>query len=401
MRILLFCDFEFPDSCADASRVFNFAQIFRELEHEVHLLGVCYSRKSELNGTYKGFEYKMFKPSAHYGLKSGKRIKNLSNDIKNYLREYTGERKYDAILLSNVYYDHSSVFINYAKRHGTKLIVNALEWFDINNATFKGLMGPIKFAKNRIALRHTYKIMRNILAISSLLDNYYKQRGCNTVTVPTIIDPEEYASVRDMEHCNGEKISIAYAGVPGKKDYVVNAVKALGLLTEDERQRIELHFYGPTADYFRNSGIDDGAVEKYKENVICHGRIPYSEVKQKIAEADFTVLLRPNKRYANAGFPTKVGESMACGTPVIANLTSDLGKYIIDGETGYVCEDESPEACADVFRKVLSLSIEQRDALRIGALKCASEHFYYACYKDAIKSFLNSSIVIGRKSKDL
>jgi glycosyltransferase involved in cell wall biosynthesis len=254
----------------------------------------------------------------------------------------------------------------------------------------------VNFVKNRIALRHTHKKMRNILAISSLLDNYYKQRGCNTVTVPTIIDPEEYASVLDTAHDNREKLTIAYAGVPGKKDYVVNAVKALELLSDDERQRIELHFYGPTAEYFRNSGIDDGAVEKYKENVICHGRIPYSEVKQKIAEADFTVLLRPNKRYANAGFPTKVGESMACGTPVIANITSDLDKYVIDGKTGIVCADETSEACAEAIKRALSLTQMQKNSMRSQCFAMATQAFDYNSYLGVMDQFIGEVVTFDK-----
>ena len=392
MRILLFCDFEFPDSCADASRVFNFAQIFRELGHEVHMLGVCYSRKAELNGTYKGFEYKMLKTSAHHGLQAGKRIKNLSNDIEKYLSEYVGERKYDAILLSNVYYDHSSIFADYSKKHGAKLIVNALEWFDINNATFKGLMGPLKFAKNRIALRSIYKKMGNMIAISSLLDDYYKKRGCNTVRIPTIVDLDEYASVRNKKRVAGDKIIVAYAGVPGKKDYVVNAIKALERLTDEERSHIELHFYGPTVDYFKNSGIDDGVVETYKENVICHGRIPYSEVKERISEADFTILLRPNKRYANAGFPTKVGESMACGTPVIANMTSDLDKYIIDGKTGIVCDDETPMACAAALKRAISMTDEDLCFMRENCLQMSEQAFSYKSYLKAVDDFLAEGV---------
>lgn len=392
MRILLFCDFQLPDSCANASRVFNLAEMLRGAGHSIDVLGVKYSKNGELGGTYKNFKYDMLQTSPYYGIRAGKRIRDLADKIQAYLSKHTGENKYDVIILSNIYYDHSKVFVKYSKSHGASLVVNAVEWYDINNTIFKGVLGKINLVKNRIALRCIHKKMGNILAISSLLDEYYKKRGCNTVTVPTIVDPNEYALVRNTERPERDKIVIAYAGVPGKKDYVINAVKALGLLSDEERERIELHFYGPTADYFATSGIDGGAVAKYKDNVFCHGRIPYDEVKHRIAKADFTVLLRPDKRYANAGFPTKVGESIACGTPVIANITSDLGKYIIDGETGFVCENESPKACADAFRKVLSLSVEQRGALRIGALKCAEEHFYYASYKDAVNSFLNSSI---------
>ena len=52
-----------------------------------------------------------------------------------------------------------------------------------------------------------------------------------------------------------------------------------------------------------------------------------------------------------AGFPTKVVESLALGTPVITNLTSDLGFCVFDGRNGVILDarseqDASPEAVA-------------------------------------------------------
>ena len=101
------------------------------------------------------------------------------------------------------------------------------------------------------------------------------------------------------------------------------------------------------------------------------------------------MLLRPNKRYANAGFPTKVGESMACATPVIANITSDLGKYILDGETGIICENESPEACAMAIRKALNYSQEELREIRCKAFEMANEKFNYQAYDDELKTFVS------------
>jgi len=130
-------------------------------------------------------------------------------------------------------------------------------------------------------------------------------------------------------------------------------------------------------------------IEKYKDSIICHGRIPYEQVKEKIAEADFTVLLRPQMRYANAGFPTKVGESMACGTPVICNVTSDLGRYVEDGVNGIICENETKEACAEALKKALALSNEQIKQMRENAVNTARESFDYNAYINRVGDFLN------------
>ncbi len=384
MRVLLFSNFALPDSCADATRVMSFTKLLQQLGHETELLGVAYG-DIPLTGSYDGIGFEMLRAKNWTGIRAYKRIAQLKQDIAAYLQQ---KPKYDAILLSNIYYDFADVFLAYARKTGARLMVNEVEWLEKDNIQFQGLKGKINFIKNRIALRSIHVKMGNIIAISSLLDDYYKDRGCNTVTIPTIVDTKEYEVVSTASKpCDGT-VKIAYAGTPGKKDYIANAIRAVALLSEDERKRLQLHLYGPEPEQLSVLGLDAAFLENYKENIVCHGRIPFEQVKHRIAEADFTVLLRPNKRYANAGFPTKVGESMACGTPVIANLTSDLHKYIIDGQTGIVCADETPESCAKAFRKALSMTDEQRQAMHDNCLKMAKEAFDYRAYVGAMEEIL-------------
>jgi len=100
------------------------------------------------------------------------------------------------------------------------------------------------------------------------------------------------------------------------------------------------------------------------------------------------VLLRPPARYAQAGFPTKVVESLALGTPVICNLTSDLGNYIHDGAEGIVCADYQPEDLVAALERALALSVEQRAAMRAAARARAEAAFDYRQYAAPLADFL-------------
>lgn len=384
----MFSDVELPDSCALATRVINLAKILKELGHDIELVGVCYDVGKELSGSFDGINFEMLRAAPWTGIKAYKRIKQLESDAEKYLAVHSQEKPYDAILLSNIYFDFSSSFINYAKKYSSKLVVNSVEWYEKNNSKFDGIKGKLNFIKNRIALKKIHVKMGNIIAISSFLDNYYKERGCNTVTIPTIIDLKEYENVLSKPKVFDGKIHIAYAGDPGRKDYIINAIYALELLSEDEREKIKLDFYGTTYEKLYANGLSREYIEEYKDSIICHGRIPYELVKEKIAEADFTVLLRPQMRYANAGFPTKVGESMACGTPVICNITSDLGKYVTDGINGIVCENETKEACAMALKKALMLTSEEKEQMRKNAVYTAKSAFDYNVYINKVEEFL-------------
>ena len=137
MKILLFCDFALPDSCANATRVINFAKILRELGHDIELLGVSYRGNEPLSGEYAGIPYQMIKAKEVYGIRAWERIRGIDAGLREFFSE--SNVAYDAILLSNIYFDHSGVVLQYAKNNNTKLIFNSVEWYD--NSHFKGVNG--------------------------------------------------------------------------------------------------------------------------------------------------------------------------------------------------------------------------------------------------------------------
>ena len=129
---------------------------------------------------------------------------------------------------------------------------------------------------------------------------------------------------------------------------------------------------------------------KAKKVITFTGRIARNEVLKHLESADFTMLLRPeNERYAMAGFPTKVVESLSTATPVICNYTSDLKLYLKDGENSIILEDTSAESCANALKKAVSLTAEERKIMQNNARKTAEKEFDYRVYTDKVKEFIS------------
>ena len=385
MRVVLLSNFELPDSCANATRVNAFAKMLIQSGFEVEMLGVAYRNIENLDGIYNGINYHMFRANDFKGMRAHKRTKQLGDDIYRYLSLVYMKKRYDAIIISNIYYDFSFALIKLCKNMDVPLIVNEVEWYESDNEQFRGILGKIRFIQNRIALRYIHKNMHNIIAISSLLGDYYSARGCRTIVMPTLLDMQEYANI---SYYPNENLTIAYAGSPGKKDYIANVLRAFMLLLDDEKKRVELHIYGIQYEDLIGLGIEQDELKSIENIIFCHGRISHENVKEYIGNADFTILLRPNKRYANAGFPTKVGESMASGTPVIANITSDLGKYIIDGKTGIICKDETPESAAEAIKKAIHLSARDKLEMSKEAKKMAQKSFDLNSYIEGFQEYI-------------
>ena len=141
--------------------------------------------------------------------------------------------------------------------------------------------------------------------------------------MPPLVDlDEEKWHQNQLLPADGNNLQIVYAGTPGKKDLLGNALRGLNTL-RDEGFLVKLHLVGPSREEVSEClGSDAPMLDMMAEMLIFHGRVPQSDVPRLLAIADYSVLLRPLERYAQAGFSTKLVESLAAGVPCLL-YTSD------------------------------------------------------------------------------
>ena len=272
--------------------------------------------------------------------------------------------------------------IGWCREHSVPLIGDVVEWYSGSHVP-GGRFGPVHLC-NEYTLRRLLPQCDGLIAISSYLENHYKTCGMQVLRVPPTLDVQAVATTRADRHTG--TISLVYAGVPGKKDLLGNVLAALAQV-DPEGRRFRLQVIGPGEAALQRSfpGYITGAVSVL-------GRQPHAEVLRRVGESDFSILLRPNQRYANAGFPTKVAESLSCGTPVMCNLTSDLAEHIRDGETGIVCRDESVAAFTEALQTASTLSDSALAAMRQAARQQALRAFDYRQYAQPLARFAESII---------
>jgi glycosyltransferase involved in cell wall biosynthesis len=165
------------------------------------------------------------------------------------------------------------------------------------------------------------------------------------------------------------------------------------LLLRGCRRKVELHLVGVTEDDARRlSDCSLAPLEGGSAKVICHGRVAHTEVPAMLSRADFSVLLRPDKKYAHAGFATKVVESLSAGTPAIVNATSDIAEYVRDGREGFIVPGDSPEALAATLTLADKLSDERVLDMSSMAKIRARKLFDYRSYRSQVKVFLEDAV---------
>lgn len=269
----------------------------------------------------------------------------------------------------------------WCRKSGVPLVVDVVEWYDARQMT-GGRFGPFHLSA-QWALRRLYPRADGVIAISRLLANHYSEAGVPVVRVPPTVDVYGTEPGTGSDRANGAKLRLVYAGTPGKKDLLRNVIEGVEAVDPDGT-RLELMVLGPSLDEIRS--MWHGRPLPHSVRVV--GRVEQAAVGAYVGKADFSVLLREFARFSNSGFPTKFVESMAHGTPVIANLTSDIGLFLRHGEEGLVCDDWSASAFADALRQALSLAPAKLAAMRSAARQQAERSFDYREYSGVLSGFL-------------
>ncbi len=263
---------------------------------------------------------------------------------------------------------------------GVPVLHDVVEWYDPRQLT-GGRWGPLWWS-SELALRRAYPRAAGIIAISSYLHDHYATRGVPTVTVPPVLDT---AAVPWREEAGaGPNRSLIYFGVPGPKDLLGPVVRALdGPLGRDLR----LTVVGPEP----GAVLADAGLGRLPQSVQVLGRLPQPELTDLVRTADASLVIRPDERFTRAGFPTKFVESLACGTPVLGTLTSDLARYLVDGRTGLVLADTGDDAAHRALSRLRSLGTDELTAMRRSARRAAEQGLDYRGYVAEVADLLERS----------
>jgi len=269
--------------------------------------------------------------------------------------------------------------LDWCRKHRVPLVCDLVEWYS-GGQLAGGRLGPY-FWSNEFALRRLVPRTAGTIGISKLLCNHFRTANHPVVRIPPTLDTGQISY--SLERSSRNQINLVYAGVPGKKDLIGNVLEALGRI-DREGKRFRLRILGVDEAYLQSEYPEYPAAA-----VEVMGRRTQVEVLQFVQQADFSVLLRPQMKYANAGFPTKVVESLACGTPVICNHTSDLQDYVHHRVEGIICASHSAEAMIQALKEVESLDKDTITLMRRSARRRAEQSFHFFDYAPDLRDFLD------------
>lgn len=376
--VVLVSQYRFPEGDAGSVRFYHFARTLQRLGYEVLVVGLG----EVIDGVrdFKGVPYLSLRTTNRYGsyLLYTWRLKKVLTRLK----KESGQ--IEAIVCGFTMIDVLLFLKSYCRRHGVKLIKDVVEWYS-----------PHQFSHGKWSVIYQAMDIENgvlitprvrVVAISRYLEQYFISRGCRTIRIPIYFDVSQLP--KRQEHDDGI-LHLVYAGSPGKKDYLYLMLEGLSLLKPTQLVRVRFTIVGVSVAQVQMMLSFD----KYKilESILdIKGRISHTEVLNVLCHSDFSVLLRNSEaRYAQAGFPSKVIESLGVGLPVICNYSSDLADFLIDRENAMIVESLSAEAFAETLSRTLSLTLADKNKMSANARMCAETKFNVDSYCREWQSILS------------
>ena len=344
--VLYLGGFILPDKNAAAQRVVGIAKGLRELGFEVVFAnGVDgLSPDARCEKQYFGFKTLEYgrEPATDYLVTAKTALRTIDFIAPDHVIVYN----YPAASLNRI--------IKHCRKKGIRCIADVTEWSTAASGSV--IYRTIKKLDTLYRMKTVHKKTDGVIAVSRYLFDYYRDRVRTVVIPPTVdIKDKKWETSGDKKKAATE---LVYAGSPSavkeRLDLIVDAVEKAA-----DSADVRVDVLGITEEQFakiyRRSGPAPASVRFL-------GRVDHKEAIEAVKKADWSVIIRDNNRVVRAGFPTKLVESISCGTPVIANRFSDVDLYL-DESNGVIAEDTDslPEVIRQCTQKTVSPNRELFD----------------------------------------
>ena len=399
MNLIILTTESFPYGLAGTNRILSYSKGIVELGHTVSVICLRPTEKisrgirnKEIRGYYNGIAYE-YAPQTTVWPESGKKrmykfwliVKGLAYSYK-ILKKKQNKQKIDAVLL----YSNNTISIIYfyiiTRLLAVPYIQEKSEYPFIlrksKNVFLKKLAG--------FYINHIYKCFDAMIIETKTLMDFYKPKlreEAKVLIVPMTVEPERFIGIKKE---TGKPNLITYCGNLREADGISILIRSFKILLKNHNN-VKLQLIGNinnNPDYIkykeiiRSLDIPDG-------KVLFTGRIDREQVPKYLINSTILVLASPKSMRSTGSLPSKLGEYLATGNPVVITKVGEIPDYLVDGESAFLAEPGN----AEMFAKKLELALDNPElAQKIGkkGQKVAFDHFNYKSQAKRIINFIEN-----------
>lgn len=274
----------------------------------------------------------------------------------------------------------------YCKRRNIKLICETAEWQRWENLGYLGLVArTVRLTDINLSMYYAYKKGDGIIVTSHYFADHFKPY-LPVLSLPTL---QCYRLNIDDIHVENQPRKFIYAGGLGyKKDMLSEIIHSFSKIKDRD---YELNVLGLDIEQYAIQYKEDlpliERINQDKVRIKFWGPVPHSTVLTEIQKSDFSLIIRQSSHRNNVGFPTKFGESINCGTPVIVTEFSDVVYYTKHYNVGIITDVNN---IIDGLYQALDMSEDALHEMRQRCKDCNA--FYYKGHMTEIGEFVESIV---------
>lgn len=214
-----------------------------------------------------------------------------------------------------------------------------------------------------IYLNNCRKI-KGLFVISTNLKHFFVHIGVPSRKVHVINMTVYSGRFKSLSNKNVKDKYIAYCGsISNNKDGVdilIKSFKQVSNLIPD----LKLYLIGEYS-FRKDDEVNRKLINELKleDKIIFTGEVTVNDMPQMLKDAKALVLARPNNLQAQNGFPTKLGEYLLSGNPVVVTSVGDIPLFLEDGVNAYVAE---PGNIDEISQKIYLAVSDSDKAMEIG-----------------------------------
>jgi glycosyltransferase involved in cell wall biosynthesis len=306
-----------------------------------------------------------------------------------YLIKKAQKNELDIIMISDSNFFKTLLFISLKKILRKKLVIILPEFYEKPNSRIFSL-SSINWYSFYFGLRYIAKYADGYIVLTHYLEKYLRgvlNSRKEILIIPNITDPIKFERL-NVKPFIEDKITIGYTGTPTEKDGIHDLIKSFSIINKKYRHT-HLLIIGdltngksliPTLkEYASSLGVN--------ENISFTGLVSHTQIPDLLNSCQILALTRPNRIFAEAGFPTKLSEYFACKKPVLITRVGDIPKYFKNEDHVILAEPENIQSIVNGFEILLNNKV-LADRISLNGYNWMNQNTNYLIISSKIDKFL-------------
>jgi len=220
-----------------------------------------------------------------------------------------------------------------------------------------------------------YKLFDFLFIMTNPLIEFYKplaRKNSKILHLPMTVDIDRFIQNSNIPKEN----HITYCGdLSQKKDGVIDLIEAF-YFVQQKYADYKLKLIGTNSNkVYMEKLLKLIGSKKLNDKVILTGFLPPEQVVKELKNSSLLVLSRPDNIQAQGGFPTKLGEYLATGVPVVITSVGDIPFYLIHKKNAYLAK---PGNIMSFSKEIINALKNEKYSLKVGKEGQQTAMFFFS-----------------------